>query len=331
MRVMRWGLGTIVVVGVLWSGAWFGARWWLARTVDTAMADLADKGGPAIDCAGRKIDGWPFELRLACDGGLTATFPDGGKLTSSTAYGRGALSDLHQLVFHLDGETAYAAPDGRRLDLTSSDLVAHLGFADGRIDRLAIKAADLVVSGPLPGGATGELKSGPAELLLARDAGHPADADIAATIDQLAVSAGDIAFAPLPLRLTLAATLAEAETALAGPAALPNWQAAGGKLTLHRLQAEIGGASLTMSGEGSVGPTGLVQAQGQVVGRDLNALTTAATASGKTITPELAGLVMAFLFMGTAADDGGRSIGIRVDDGVVSANGREIARLLPLF
>ena len=40
---------------------------------------------------------------------------------------------------------------------------------------------------------------------------------------------------------------------------------------------------------------------------------------------------MAFLFMGTASDDGGRVIGLRVEDGVVSANGREIGRIALLF
>lgn len=331
MRALRWGLGGIAVVIVLWSGAWFGARWWLARTVDAAVADLAATGGPTMDCAERMIGGWPFDLTLTCGAGLEVAFPDGGKLSTVGAYGEGSLFDLHRLEFRFDSPTTYTTPDGRRLDLSSTDLVADLRFADGRIDRLGLHAAELAVTGPLPGGAEGRLTSGRMELLLARDTDNSANADIAATVDGLGVAAGEVSFAPLPLRLTLAATLTDAETALAGPLALSGWQAAGGQLTLHRLQAELGGASLTLSGTGSVGPDGLVDAEGQAIGRDLNALPAAAAASGQSVTPELAGLVMAFLFMGTTADDGGRVIGVRIDDGLVSANGRNLLRLPPLF
>lgn len=331
MRAVRWGLGGLAVIAVLWSGAWYGARTWLAHTVDTAMADLRGNGGPNVDCAERSVGGWPFELTLSCGGGLTVTFPDGGRLTAADAYGKGSLANLDALTFHMDGPASYLLPDGRKLDLSSSDLSARIGFAGGRVTRLAIDAADLTVTGQLPGGAEGRLVSGPAEVLLARQADKPEDADIAATVDGITVSAGDMAFAPLPVRLTLAATVVDVDTALAGPMALADWQATGGKLALHRLEADLGGTSLTLSGEGSVGPDGLIDAEGQLVGRNLNALSAAAAAGGKTLTPELAGLVVALMFMGSAADDGGRAIGLTVEDGLLKANGRDVARLARLF
>ena len=43
------------------------------------------------------------------------------------------------------------------------------------------------------------------------------------------------------------------------------------------------------------------------------------------------GYVLAFVFMGTTTDDGGRSIALKIEEGVVSANGREIGRVAPLF
>ena len=120
--------------------------------------------------------------------------------------------------------------------------------------------------------------------------------------------------------------------AVAGPVAMAGWKAAGGKLTLHRLAAELGGATLTLDGEGTVSETGLMWTpKGQVTGRNLNTLAASATAGGGSLTPELAGLVMAFVFMGTTADDGGRSIGLKIEDGIVSANGRQIGRIAPLF
>lgn len=330
-RTTRWALWTIVAVVILWTGVWFGARWWLGDTIHKSIADLSARNGVVIDCTGETISGWPFQLIVNCDGGLSATLSDGGKFSTAGAHGEGSVFNPHRLDFHFDGATSYAAPDGRRFDLTASELTASIGFADGLANRLALRTVDLSATGPLAGGTEGKLTMGRGELLLARAAEQPENADIAATADNLGIAVGGTTLTPLPVRLTLAATLAEADMATGGPAALAGWKAAGGKLTLHRLAAELGGATLTLSGEGTVSENGLVEADGKVTGRDLNALAVAAAAGGKSLTPEVAGLVMAFVFMGTAADDGGRSIGLKIADGVVSANGREIARLAPLF
>lgn len=329
-RTMRWSLWTVVVVALLWTGAWFGARWWLGDTVQKSVADLSARNGITVDCTDQTIGGWPFDLNVACVD-LTVSFSDGGKFTTAGALGKGSVFDPRRLDFRFDAPLSYIAPDGRRLDLSASELVASIGFSGGHADRLALQVADLSASGPLAGGTEGRLTIGRSDLLLTRAAERPADADIAATIDDFGLAVGDTALMPLPVRLTLAATLAQADMTSAGPAALAGWQAAGGKLTLHRLAAEVGGATLTLSGEGTVSETGLVEAEGKVTGRDLNALAVAGAAGGRSLTPEIAGLVMAFIFMGKAADDGGRSIGLKIEDGVVSANGREIARIAPLF
>lgn len=330
MRTLRWSLWTIVAVAILWTGAWFGARWWLGDTIDRAKADLSARNGVAVDCAGETIGGWPVALTVTCGGGLGIDLADGGKLSAAGAHGRGSVLDPRRLDFHFDAPISYTAPDGRRLDLSASHLSASVGFASGRADRLAVRAAELTVSGPLAGGSEGRLTAGRGDFMLARNVDQLKDADVAATIDGLALSAGGVALTPLPVHLTLAATLKEADMAAAGPAALAGWRAAGGKLALHRLSAELGGASLTLTGEATVTEAGLVDAEGQISGRQLNALPAAAAAGGG-LTPEVAGLVMAFLFMGTASDDGGRVISLRVEDGVVSANGREIGRITPLF
>lgn len=330
-RTMRWGLWTIVVVVILWTGVWFGARWWLGNTIHTSIADLSATNGTTVACASETIGGWPFQLTVNCSDGLVVDLPDGGKFTSAKAHGEGSVFNPRQLDFRFDAPVSYATPDGRRLDLAANELVASIGFANGKADRLTVKATDLSATGPLAGGTEGKLTIGRGELLLSRVAQRTDDADIAATVDGLGIAVGDTTLTPLPVRLTLAATLVEADMATAGPAALAGWKAAGGKLTLHRLAAELGGATLALTGEGTVAETGLVEAEGKVTGRDLNALTVAAAAGGRSLTPEVAGLVMAFVFMGTVADDGGRSIGLKITDGVVSANGREIARLAPLF
>ena len=329
MRTLRWSLWTIVAVAILWTGAWFGARWWLGDTIDRAKADLPARNGVAVDCAGETIGGWPVALTVTC-GSLGIDLADGGKLSAAGAHGRGSVLDPRRLDFHFDAPISYTAPDGRRLDLAASDLSASIGFAGGRADRLAIRAAELTASGPLAGGSEGRLTVGRGDFMLARSTDQLEDADVAATIDGLALRAGGVALTPLPVHLTLAATLTEADTAIAGPAALAGWRAAGGKLTLHRLTAGLGGATLTLTGEATVTEAGLVEAEGQISGHQLNALPAAAAAGGG-LTPEVAGLVMAFLFMGTASDDGGRVIGLRVEDGVVSANGREIGRIARLF
>lgn len=330
-RTIRWALSTVVTVAILWTGVWFGARWWLADTLHKSVTDLSARNGVTVTCPDERIGGWPFRLVVDCGKGLAVTLPDGGKFETAKARGEGTVFNLRRLDFRFASPASYAAPDGRRLDLAASELVASIGFAKGRANRLSLKTVDLSATGPLAVGTEGKLTMGRADLMLARTTERPEDADIAATIDGLGLAVGGTALTPLPVRLTLAATLAQADMAVAGPAALAGWRAAGGKLTLHRLAAELGGATLTLHGEGTVSEAGLVQAEGQVTGRDLNTLAASAAAGGVSLTPELTGLVMAFVFMGTAADDGGRSIGLRIEDGTVSANGREIGRIAPLF
>lgn len=332
---MKWtikvAVWSIVAVVILWTGVWFGARWWLADSVRKSVADLAANNGLVVDCAGERIGGWPFRLVLTCGDGLVVAFADGGRLETAGARGEGYVFNPRRLDFHFDAPTSYATPDGRRLDLSASEFAATVGFSRGRANRLVIRTEDLSATGPLAGGTEGKLTIGRGDLMLARLDGRSDDADIAATIDGLGLTVGKTALTPLPVRLTLAATLAQADMAMAGPAALAGWKAAGGKLMLHRLAAELGGATLSLDGEGSVSETGLVDAEGRVIGRNLNTLAASATAAGGSLTPELAGLVMAFVFMGTTADDGGRSIGLKIEEGIVSANGREIGRVAPLF
>ncbi|MCM5556631.1 DUF2125 domain-containing protein [Pleomorphomonas sp. JP5] len=330
-RTVRVALWTIVVVAILWTGVWFGARWWLGETVHKSVADLAARNGIMVSCAGERIGGWPFRLVLTCNDGLAVALPDGGRIETAGARGEGYVFNPRQLDFHFEAPTSYVAPDGRRLDLSASEFAATVGFSNGRANRLVLRTEDFSATGPLAGGTEGKLTIGRGDVMLARADKSPENADIAATIDGLGVTVGNTALTPLPVRLTLAATLAQADMAMAGPVALAGWKAAGGKLQLHRLAAELGGATLTLDGEGSVSETGLVDAEGKITGRNLNTLAASATAAGGSLTPELAGLVMAFVFMGTTADDGGRSIGLKVEDGIVSANGRQIGRIAPLF
>lgn len=330
-RTIRWSLSTVVAIVVLWTGVWFGARWWLEGSIAKSMADLSSTNGITVACPSETIGGWPFQLTIHCSNGLTISLPDGGKLTTAQAHGEGSVFNPHQLDFRFTAPITYTTPDGRKLDLTASELAASLGLADGRANRISVKTIDLAASGPLVGRTEGKLTIGRSELLLERSAQQPDDGEIAATVDDLGVAVGPTTLTPLPLRLALAATVAEADMAMAGPAGLAGWRAAGGKVALHRLVAELGGASLTITGEGTVSETGLVEADGKVTGRNLNALAVAAAAGGRSLTPEVAGLVMAFVLMGTSADDGGRSIGLKITDGVVSANGRKLAEIAPLF
>lgn len=330
-RAVWWGVSAIVAIAILWTGAWFGARWWLGDTIHKSIADLSATNGIVVDCAGERIGGWPFELVVTCGDGLAVALPDGGRFTTDTAHGRGSVFDPRRLTFTFGAATSYIAPDGRKLALAATELAASVGFSGGRADRLALKTADLSATGPLAGGTEGKVTIDHGDLMLARVPDRPDEADIAATVDGLGLAVGDTALAPLPLRVMLAATLAQADMAIAGPASLAGWQAAGGKLALHRLMVELGGATLTLAGEGTVSETGLVQAKGTVTGRDLNALAASAASGGKSLTPELAGLVMAFVFMGSAADDGGRSIDLKIEDGVISASGREVGQIAPLF
>lgn len=329
-RAIWWGLSAVVAVATLWTGVWLGARWWLGDTIAKSVADLAVRNEVMVDCAEEMIGGWPFELTVTCGAGLAVALPAGGRFSTVGAYGRGSVFRPQQLDFRFDAPASFTTADGRRLRLDFASLDAGLGLGPAGIERWSLAAADLTLSGNAPAGVLtltvrrGELHVEPTE-------GHPEDADFAASVDGLSIAAGDAVLAPLPIRLAAAATLTAARTALAAPDPLPEWQAAGGELRLHRLEADLGGATLTLSGTANLGADGLVNGAGEAVGRNLGALSAAATAGGKALSPELAGLAMAFLFMGTATDDGSRAFALTAKDGVVTANGHEVGRLPPLF
>lgn len=313
----------------VWSGLWFGARLWLKSNLDAGRNDLAT-AGTEVTCAGERFGGWPLDLTVACPDGLTIRFADGSHLVSAGASGHVSALHPRRLDLSLETPANLATADGRQLRLDFASLDAGLGLGFSGIERWSLAATDLTLSGNAPAGVlTLTVTAGELHVEPTRD--HPEDADIAASVDGLSIAAGNAVLAPLPIRLTAAATLTAVEPMLAAPDPLPAWQAAGGELRLHRLEADLGGAVLTLSGTASLGVDGLVNGMGEAVGRNLGALSAAATAGGKALSPELAGLAMAFLFMGTAGDDGSRAFALTAKDGVLAANGHEVGRLPPLF
>lgn len=102
----------LVILAAAWGGGWFWLAGWVERNAETAFDRLAAEG-VSVDCAQRRIVGFPFALRLACartavSEGRTGTRADLGGL-------EGGASVFAPMTAHIDLASP-AAIESERLD-----------------------------------------------------------------------------------------------------------------------------------------------------------------------------------------------------------------------
>lgn len=319
------GIAGLVIL--LWTGAWMVGRQKLLERIDPAIADLSDRG-IGIACPDRHVGGWPLSLALDCHG-VVATLADGSRLEAAGLTVRAAATDWHGLGFAFSGPVSVSRPDGSRLQADFATLTGRIAFTAGRADAVAADATDLKAR--LSGETVDDTAVSAGSLAIGADLDGSGDGRLTLKMASAGVAVGGRAIVPAPASLDLSLTLADAATALAGGrAALAAWQSAGGKLTVDRFDLGIAGGDFSAKGDvaldGAGYPTGTIT----TTAHGLDRIAAAARSSGRSPSPTLAGVAVAYLFMGKSAEDGGRRIVLTAGDGALAANGRRIARLSPL-
>lgn len=88
-----WIVGLVVVLGILWVGGWYAARY----AAETALARYAAADGAGIDCTGPALGGFPLKIDVRCQrvtygsGSGTITAALGGVAASAPLYRPGTI------------------------------------------------------------------------------------------------------------------------------------------------------------------------------------------------------------------------------------------------
>ena len=205
-RLLKWSLGLLLVLVVLWSGAWFAAAWYAKRTFDEQMANLRTRG-VEIACAERDVTGFPVAFRFDCDAPSARTRQARGDLDGLVA--GISLFSPNRLEIEPTGPGRVLPVSGVDGADTDGAEALEFGWADMRatiIDPLSLgrrfdaRFADLVVKGPF-----GSLTASSGSLIV-----EP-------------VNGNDAAFATLQRDLAVA----------------PTWSSALPEVALPRLEADL--------------------------------------------------------------------------------------------
>lgn len=326
MRV-SWTVATLLaLIAAGWSGAWLYGRQRVAAEIDPALARLADKG-LAIDCPDRRIGGYPLAVTVSCPSG-SLRLADGTHLVAERIDVGVDVRDWHAATVTATSPLKLDLADGRSMRLADGALTGVVRFDDRRPTGFDLTTTGLDAEATLGGAALARLKIGAGTLSLRAD-GDTATADLAiAGVDPVA---GSTPLLPAPADIKAHLTLTGAAELLSGKTDVAAWAAAGGKLVFDAMDLSLGKVDFTAHGEASVAPDGSVNADIATVARGTEKLPATAAAAGRKLTPATAGLGMAYMFMGKKADGGGRRIDVSIREGVISAGGRQIAELPPLF
>lgn len=213
--------------------------------------------------------------------------------------------------------------DGSRIDLAGLTLALAASHWHG----LAF-SADGPMAVTRPGGGNLDVRFSRLSGQLALSGG---DGTVTLRLADAGLAVGGRQLAPAPAELDLELKLTDALRALAGGPMLAAWQAGGGHLSVERFELALAGGRIDAAGTASVDAAGLVSGEISTTANGLEKIALFARKAGKPLSPPLAGLSMAYAFLGKPADDGGRKIVLSIDGGEITANGKALGRLPPLF
>jgi len=320
-RFVYLGLGVLLVV-LLWSGAWF----YLAGQVREEVEKLASADGvasPRLTCDGLDVSGFPFRFDIACSkaqilsGDISAAVPE--IRTSALVY-----NPTHIVASARGPATIANAFTGAQNSLAWSALEGSLRLTDWRIGRLSIVGSNIVWSDTLVG-ETLIAQSPHAELHLidmperfdpqariAALAGYATAKDLNGP--NFGVEAGNLA-------VEAEVTGIPADLALLGEAdALQRWQQAGGEFNLVSLSGTDGENFVSASGQLALNEAGQLNGRMKINSRG--------------IVERVQGMIpqqYQRLLLGEPAQDGSYSNTITFAGGVVMAGLIPAGLIPPLF
>lgn len=318
-------IAAAAIVAVLVAG--YGAAWlYFAGRIHDEIARLgtpAAAGVPTLRCDAIAVAGFPFRFDATC---TDAVLVDGDARFALPHLKATALvyRPTHVLAF-LEGPMRYTdAFHGTERELRWSQMEASIRLDGWQMVRLSVHAEDLAVVDTLMGETV--LASAPvAEFHLV---GQPENRDpatgrmglgIFARTESVDVPPLDIAQGRLTFEAEISAMPADVRS-WGSPDMLRAWQAAGGEMTVNRLEADDTRASLRL--EGTLGLNDNGEARGDMV----------LTSTG--VAERLEGVVprqMRTLLFGGEQADGSQRQTVTIRRGAVLAGIAPLVTLPPVF
>lgn len=238
-------LGSVLVaVAVLWSVFWFIAAAYAERTFLKVVDDGVEQGVD-LDCANRRIEGYPFRIELRCGEGTSLTTADGVVTVSSLTAVALIYNPRHVIA-----------------EFGSPAVISQTAFAETRVE-WSLAHASLVTDGSETGRfalsiveprvtsfGLPPVDAKLAELHLRNDPATPDAVDVAARLDGLNAMAGQP-----PVDFQAIGVLKNARTLMAAIQGGPMMIAAAGDgfpVELTRLSLSAGDAAVSAAGDVTV-------------------------------------------------------------------------------
>lgn len=256
--------GILLVLVVLWSGAWLFVAGQIKSQVD--MLALADgETSPQLACGTLDISGYPFRFDLAC---TEASLVSGDLLVTAPAIRASALAYRpNHLLASIEGPAEVSdAFSGQRQEISWTQMQGSLRIENWRIARLSLEGEELAWTDRLFGNAL--IAQSPhveAHLLdmpeLFDEATQRAALAAYVSLKEAALPGFDINGTNTEIEAEITGLPADIRNWGAVPV-LEDWQGAGGTLRLVALRANDGTSDLTATGDLSLDaqgfPTGSV-------------------------------------------------------------------------
>jgi hypothetical protein len=258
--VRRLGLFLPVIlfglVVLAWSGFWFYARQQAQMRFGAALEREA-RNGRQWSCENAAFGGYPFRLELRCSDVLLVRTSSGGAPWRVQLGGLAALAQVYSpghVIIESPGPLRVTAPDGANhaVTWTQAQMSGRLSLSGFERASLVVAQPVLQAAGAAPAAPIGQAKA--LELHVRRHPTRPA-ADQAVEIFATATDMVAPAFEALirngaPSQFELAATVPRSDFFLGGirPESLKAWSAAGGQLTLDKVQIRKGPSELALAG-----------------------------------------------------------------------------------
>lgn len=324
----------LMALGVGWYYAWtHGAR--LLDNEVSALIRNSNDAGREIECANRRVEGFPFRVGIFCDTVSAYAVRDGISIRTGALRSAAQFYAPNSLIAEMDGPlTASTQANGLyTADWASMRASARVGF-DG-VNRISFQTRQLVLNTPQPGNGprlVAKLEGGELHLRPTPGEKDANAVDLAFLLEKLEFSPTE--GLPLPaFALSGDIRLDEMREELKpGFNLLDHLRARGISGEIRRAQiAPLDGGIVTLSGTFAISPAGRLSTSLDVESTDTHAI---ADFLGR-VMPGQADLwqqiEQTIVLLARADSSGARKLRIEIENGIFLVGGFPVAEIPPLY
>jgi hypothetical protein len=325
-------LAAIAMIAGGWSYVWFrGAAEISARS--DSLAEQLRLAGDRLECANRRIEGFPFRIGIHCDQ-IAFAPSEGGSFEAKAVRSAAQFYDPGHIVGELDGPALLQLPDGRRFELQWENLRTSLRLGFSGLNALSFELRQPSLAVQSAGSASPSIaRSNVIEFHARKSPSSDENLDLALRLADASDPAGRVPGLSLDADLTLEAIAGKLGGDFDPIADIRENGLSGNARSI--VLTPSGGGRLVLSGPFSISTTGLVSGEIRLEATDLAKL----GAFFAQLVPErreLVGNVVSLLSAivpesGTKSNDQPTALTLKIRDGAMSIGLIPVAELPPVF